>query len=298
MALNAPRKTSTIKLPQQVCAVDLFCGVGGKTHGFIKAGLPVAAGYDIDASCQYAYEHNNPGTKFIRKGVEELSAQELSECYPANAIKVLIGCAPCQPFSTYSYRYGAASSAGSEDNRWALLYSFIDLIKKVRPTVVSAENVPQLARLKHQVYLDFIKELGVLGYHVSESIVKCADYGVPQTRERLVVLASLNGSITLIPPTHKPEQYVSVKEAIGHLPRIEAGSKQNKKDALHISSKLSAQNLVRIQATPEGGGWQDWPMDIRLECHKKPTGLTYPSVYPQTLGERAHLSHLLCVCRY
>lgn len=264
----------------KIFAVDLFCGVGGKTHGFIKAGIPVVAGYDIDESCQYAYEYNNPGAKFFVRSIEALSAKEVLDRFPSDSFKVLIGCAPCQPFSTYSYRYGAANHKTIKtDERWSLLFSFLRIIQQVKPDIVSAENVPQLSRLKHEVYLDFINGLKNMGYTVTEQIVRCADYGVPQTRERLVVLASLHGQLSIMPPTHSVDKYINVSQAIGHLPAIEAGNQPNSTDPLHISSKLSALNLRRIKITPEGGGWQNWPNSLRSPCHKKLSGSTYPSVY-------------------
>jgi DNA (cytosine-5)-methyltransferase 1 len=275
-----PSSSRRVPREEKIAAVDLFCGVGGKTHGFINAGIPVVAGYDIDVTCQYAYENNNVGATFVCKGVEQLAPSELESWYPKGTIKVLIGCAPCQPFSTYSYRYATApGKRKSKDKRWALLYRFRDLIRAVRPEIVSAENVPELARLKHDVYVTFVKDLRDMGYHVTESIVRCAEYGVPQTRERLVLLASLRGPLNLIPATHQAENYTSVHDAIGHLPAIIAGGPSPANDPMHVSSRLSPLNLERIRSTPEGGGWPDWPEHLKLACHKRDSGATYPSVY-------------------
>jgi DNA (cytosine-5)-methyltransferase 1 len=269
---HGPRKS--------VVAVDLFCGVGGKTRGFIDAGIPVVAGIDVDEKCAYSYQFNNPGTVFVNKGVEEISKTELESFYPKNAVKVLIGCAPCQPFSSYSFRYGAAKSTSRDgDDRWGLLYAFRDRILDLLPEIVTAENVPEIFRLNHLVYRRFVEDLLANGYFVSQGIVKCADYGVPQTRERLVLLASRLGPISMIAPTHAPESYVTVRDAIGKLPKIEAGAIPKRRDALHRSSRLSNLNMERIKATAEGGGWQDWQDELKLACHKRASGATYPSVY-------------------
>lgn len=265
---------------KSVAAVDLFCGVGGKTRGFIDAGIPVVAGIDVDEKCAHSYEYNNPGAIFIHKGVEELSKAALEDLYPENSIKVLIGCAPCQPFSSYSFRYGAAKNMSRKgDDRWGLLYAFRDRILDLLPEIVTAENVPEIFRLNHLVYRRFVKDLIANGYSVSQGIVKCADYGVPQTRERLVLLASRLGPISMIAPTHTPENYVTVRNAIGAMPKIEAGAIPKRRDSLHRSSRLSELNMKRIKATAEGGGWQDWPEEMKLECHKRASGATYPSVY-------------------
>lgn len=273
MTLSSKKKPS-------IAAVDLFCGVGGKTHGFLKAGIPVIAGVDTDATCRFAYEANNPGATFICKSVEELTSEEVAAWYPKRAIRILIGCAPCQPFSTYSYRYREADGTrGKHDGRWMLLGAFGSLVRDLQPEIVSAENVPELSLQKHKVYSEFIGELEDGGYEVTAKVVKCADYGVPQTRERLVILASRLGPIELEPPTHSPDRYVTVRETIGGLPAIAAGDDPPEGDPLHQSSGLSPLNLRRIRATPPGGGWQDWPRSLQLECHKRETGKTYPSVY-------------------
>ena len=138
-----------------VTVLDLFCGVGGLTHGLQLAGLHVAAGFDIDSTCRYAYEHNNM-SEFVSCDITQLTADDLMAYYPEGDIKVLVGCAPCQPFSTYSYRY---NKHGRKDDKWKLLYNFADLIENVQPEIVSMENVPQLVHEK--VFSDFVTSLQI-----------------------------------------------------------------------------------------------------------------------------------------
>lgn len=253
-------------------AIDLFCGVGGLTHGIQKAGIEVVAGIDIDSSCQYAYETNNDAV-FINKGIEDICPSEIGGYYPDGSIKILMGCAPCQPFSNYSLRY---VKEGHKDDKWKLLYYFGELVEKVKPDIVSMENVPQLS--KEVVFEDFIHKLRELGYSVSWNIVNCADYGVPQNRIRLVLLASRYGDIELIPRMYDEKDYKTVKDAIGCLPHIKDGETSST-DILHRSSKLSTVNKNRIQQSKPGGTWQDWDPSLLLPCHKKATGKGYKSVY-------------------
>ena len=90
-------------MPAQV--VDLFCGIGGLSHGLALAGLNVVAGIDIDSSCQYAYEQNN-SAKFITADIASINNEEIKSLYTeANGLRILVGCAPCQPFSKYTKRY-------------------------------------------------------------------------------------------------------------------------------------------------------------------------------------------------
>lgn len=275
-AANLPES----RLENRIVAVDLFCGAGGKTHGFLRGGIEVAVGVDTDPTCRFPYEHNNAPAKFVEKSVAKLTPDEVAAWYPAGCTRVLIGCTPCQPFSIYSYRYGAADGKRrSRDKRWGLLHSFRALVEAITPDIVAVENVPELALMKHRVYHDFVGSLSRLGYHVFSRIVKCADYGVPQTRERLVVLASRLGAIELMPPTHPKDSHVTVREAISSLPQVTAGGPPPPSDSLHRACRLSPLNLRRIQATTEGGGWHEWPKKLRLACHQRDTGKTYPSVY-------------------
>lgn len=254
-------------------AVDLFCGVGGLTKGLEQAGINVIAGIDFEPSCQYAYEENN-NAKFIQKDITKVTSEELKQLYPDDIdIHILAGCAPCQPFSKYTQRY---RKDGYKDEKWRLLYSFGQLAKEIRPEIVAMENVPELE--KTPVFSDFIGELKESGYHIFHQVVFCPDYGVPQNRKRLILLASLLGEIVLIPKTHTPNTYVTVRDAIGDLPPLVAGS-TDPNDLLHSATQLSEKNLKRIRQSVPGGTWRDWDIELQLKCHKKRTGKTYPSVY-------------------
>lgn len=260
-----------------ISAIDLFCGAGGLTHGLIKAKINVVAGFDIEEACRYPYEKNNSGAKFFKKDVAEIDSKELADLFPKGHIKLLAGCAPCQPFSTYSQGKNA-----KEDKRWPLLYAFSKLIREIQPELVTMENVPDVT--KHKVYHDFVKELEELGYNVCANKVYCPDYGLPQTRKRHVLLASKIGKINLIPPTYKPEKYKTVESTIGHLPAIKAGE-QHPKDPLHVAAGLSELNLTRIKHSKPGGTWKDWPKELIAECHKRDSGKTYGGVYARMKGD-------------
>ncbi|MCF6458732.1 DNA (cytosine-5-)-methyltransferase [Pseudoalteromonas sp. MMG024] len=258
-------------MTKRIVAVDLFCGVGGLTHGLLQSQIDVVAGFDIEEKCKYPYERNNTGAKFYLKDVAELSGEELKKLYPKGAIKLLAGCAPCQPFSKYSHGRDVKN-----DKKWPLLYEFSRLIREVEPELVTMENVPDV--IKHEVYSDFVLELKNQGYSVWAKKVYCPDYGLPQVRKRHVLLASKIGDISLLAPTHESESYVSVQEAIGNLPRLNAGE-QCQTDPLHRCASLSKVNLKRIRYSKPGGSWRDWPVELRAKCHQKESGNTYSGVY-------------------
>lgn len=260
--------------------VDMFCGVGGLTHGFVKAGFNVVAGYDIDKSCKYAFEENNKGAKYITKDIKDVTGEELNSFFDSKK-RILVGCAPCQPFSLYTNKNKISKKIDDEnvEGKWALLYSFARLIQETDAQIVSMENVPQLAKFNEgKILNDFISVLESMNYTVEWSVVNAQDYGVPQRRKRLILLASKLGKISLIPPTHNKTNYVTVRKAIGTLPKIEDGV-YDKKDSLHYARKLGDLNKRRIQATREGGFWREWPEDLKLACHKKEGGASFRSVY-------------------
>lgn len=267
---------SSKKINSSNCeVVDLFCGIGGLSYGMKSIGFKILAGYDLDKTCQYAYETNTEG-KFFYRDIRTVKGSEIKRLYSRkkNVIKILAGCAPCQPFSSYAYK-----NKQKDPNKYDLLYEFGRLVKEVHPDIVTMENVPSIAKFKlKSVLADFVDLLKSEHYNVSYSVVYCPNYGVPQTRKRLVLLASRLGEIELIPPTHKKEDYVTVRDTIGHLPKLNAGE-INAEDPLHRSTALTAINLKRIKSTPEGGGWHDWPEELVLDCHKKKAGKTYGSVY-------------------
>ena len=254
---------------RKIYAIDLFCGAGGLTHGLARAGIEVRLGVDIDPSCEYPYTANND-SKFLLKPVEEVKGRDILRYYRKNGITLLAGCAPCQTFSTYNQK------ATASDKRWWLLDHFARLIREVSPDLVTMENVP---RLKEQdVFGSFVRNLENNGYSVTHKVVACEEYGIPQHRKRLVLLASKFGDIDLVPPGELGTSKFTVKKAIGDLPPLEAGA-SDPNDPLHCSSSLSDLNMQRIKASRPGGSWRDWPKELVAECHQKKSGKTYPSVY-------------------
>ena len=252
-----------------ISTVDLFCGAGGLTYGFEQAGLPVKAGYDIDPACKFAYEYNT-NAEFILEDVERVHGSDLDRHFSGSSIKVLAGCAPCQPFSSYSRRYA------DKQSRWKLLRDFARLVLECQPEIVSMENVLQVKH--HPVFHEFTQQLKKLDYLLEVYEVNCLEYGIPQSRKRLILLASKLGKINLVEPTHSANKYNTVRHTIQNLEPLVAGQ-SSKIDRLHQCSKLSPLNLKRIRASKPGGTWRDWSKDLIAKCHTKETGKTYSAVY-------------------
>jgi DNA (cytosine-5)-methyltransferase 1 len=257
----------TSPLPN-VTGVDLFCGVGGLTHGLQRSGVDMVAGIDIDPDCSYPYVQNN-GAIFVERDIATTQADEIASYLPSNSLTLLAGCAPCQPFSTYS----RSGRGRRHDAQWPLVLTFGRLVQELQPDLVTMENVPQL--LGDPVFNGFLRSLS--GYHIRWSVVECASLGIPQTRKRVVLLASRLGDKCLDLAVEQCQRR-SVRDAIGSLPSIRAGDRLAQ-DPLHTSSKLSPLNMKRIRASRPGGTWRDWPVSLQAACHRRATGGTYPSVY-------------------
>ena len=256
----------------KINAIDLFCGIGGLTYGVQKAGINVVAGFDFEASCQFAYEKNNNAI-FVHRDIKELKDDELSSYFPEDTdIKVMIGCAPCQPFSAYSHRY---KNSESKKEKMDLLDYFGKQMKLVKPDIVSMENVPQL--VKEPIFERFLETLVNEGYYFEYKIAFAPAYGVPQNRKRLLLLASKFGEIHFEKELTQ-DDYPTVRDAISELPKIEAGE-VDPSDFLHRSRKLSNLNLERIKSSKPGGTWRDWDESLLPNCYRKKTGATFGSVY-------------------
>jgi DNA (cytosine-5)-methyltransferase 1 len=264
-----------IQTQPKVAAVDLFCGVGGLTHGLVRGGIDVRAGIDVDSTCRYPYEANNKTAKFLEFDVASMSADVIVPYLFGANYTLLAGCAPCQPFSSYSQGGRASSSpAGTKGNGdWKLVAKFGVLVEETQPDLVTMENVSQLAG--HPVFKKFLKSLR--GYHVWWNVVECSTLGVPQSRRRLVLMASKLGELQ-ISSSIDEKSIRTVRQTIGRLPQIAAGQ-QDPTDQLHFAPNLSAKNMERIKASIPGGTWRDWPPSLQADCHRKFSGATYPSVY-------------------
>ena len=259
----------------------MFCGAGGLTRGLLDAGISVTAGYDVDEACRFPYGHNNRPAKFHNVSVTDLTADVLARHYPKGHVRILVGCAPCQTFSKYTQGLD-----NDKDPKWTLLDQFSRLVRELKPEIVSMENVPELQR--HPVFDRFLATLRQVGFHFIEDparrIVYCPDFGVPQHRRRLVLVASRLGPIELLPPTHTGTRQCTVRDVLSRFPRLNAGE-ICAADPLHRASELSPLNFLRIRHSRPGGTWHDWPRSLRADCHKDESGDGYSSVYGRMTWE-------------
>ena len=245
-------------------AIDVFCGIGGLTYGLRSAGLDVVLGVDTDGSCRYAYEANNDGAVFLETDVRDVHFADIESFFEDSEITALVGCAPCQPFSSHTRRN---TTAGDDCE---LVDEFARLVGEGLPHLVSMENVPGLA--KHSTFSNFLNLLRDLDYHVDHGVIDFHEYGVPQHRRRLVMVASRLGPVALPKQTNDIGKVV---DFIADLHPIEAGQTWTE-DPAHTTLPLSPTNLKRIRQSKPGGTWNDWDEELVNPCHKR---AHYPAPY-------------------
>ena len=259
-----------MQLDTKPVAVDLFCGAGGLSYGMKRSGIDIAAGVDADPACRHPFSANVEAA-FHERDIDTVTPDFVSSLFPDHGVRILAGCAPCQPYSPYAHKNSA------KDQRWRLLAKFGELVRELEPDIVTMENVPHIQN--HDVFGEFLQTLRDSGYaEPFRAVIHCAHYGVPQSRKRLVVLASRFGEIGMIKPSHKETNFRTVRRAIGGLKPIDAGS-AHPRDQLHKASGLSPKNLSRIRSSQPGGTWRDWEEDLRADCHTRKSGETFGSVY-------------------
>jgi len=250
---------------------DFFSGCGGTSRGFTQAGLEPVFALDFDSDAACTFKRNFPNTVVEKRDIRRLHTKSISDLiFAQNGSPILFcGCAPCQPFTKQN------TEKAVKDDRVPLINSFARFVEHYRPEYVFIENVPGMQKVKAKSPFDaFCKRLTKLGYSIATGIVAAQDYGVPQRRRRLVLLASRVGDVDIPSPTHGPEagrDYSTVREWISHFPPIQAGE-EHPEIFNHRAARLAPVNLERIQATPPEGDRSSWPKRLKLDCHKKYNG--------------------------
>jgi DNA (cytosine-5)-methyltransferase 1 len=247
---------------------DFFSGCGGTSAGLRSAGMDIVLGIDSDADAAATYKANFPEAGFLSADLTKTRSNKLKSYVDSckGHATLFCGCAPCQPFSKQN------GSRDEKDSRSSLLSHFGRFVRYYKPDFILVENVPGIQNVtEHCSPLgDFVRLLEKLKYRHIVNVVDCRDYGVPQTRKRLVLIASRVGPLSFPEKTHGEGTnlpYSTVWQWIKSFPRIMAGQ-ECKTVANHRAAKLSKENLRRIRATPPGGSRSDWPRKLMLDCHK------------------------------
>ena len=260
----------------QIVGLDLFSGCGGVSRGFIDAGIEVRLGVDHLQDVKETYEKNNNAELHVCDIKSLKSSCIASKLNIKNFEQLVISsCAPCQPFSLKNSKRVAN---GFDDPRADLGFELIRIIKEldsinIKTSGVFIENVPDYS--KSPVWNLIKCELLELGFSLACSVINCADYGVPQSRNRFIALGVRSHKYLVYPEhTHGKGRlpYRTVREAFVGLNKISAGDSCSLMPN-HRARDLTEINRKRIISVPHDGGSRDsFPEDLVLECHKKCNG--------------------------
>ena len=277
-------------------AIDLFCGAGGLSLGLEQSNITVPLGVEINAIAAQTYTNNLNGN-VLQDDIRNITGHEILERLnlQVGELFLLAGCPPCQTFSSLQ------KDDVTNDARNNLIFEYTRLIRETRPLFILMENVPGLAngRVK-QIFAQALAELEP-SYHVLYDVLNCADYGVPQTRKRLVLHGIRNDvyqlliqnqpnfKISLPSKTHTndPQQnpnllpWVTAGQALQNnaLPAINAGQPAPVGYPNHETNGLAEINIQRIQYIRTHGGSRNClPPHLQLPCHQR-NNVGYSGVY-------------------
>ncbi len=252
--------------------VDLFCGCGGVTRGFLDAGIKVKLGVDLEPAFKATYKKNNQA-EYLSGDIRKLTGAEVLSRIGLTGLESLVisSCSPCQPFSLKNAKRTVSDKV---DPRADLGFELVRIIGEMRglgvsPAALFLENVPEFG--KSPIWAQIRKDLFRLGFSVVQKVINCAEYGVPQSRRRFIAVALDGWSFVSFPaPTHGPGSlpFVTVRDAFQGLPSIDAGE-ECKKTPNHRARDLTEINLARIKSVPlDGGSRASFPPELVLDCHR------------------------------
>lgn len=307
MALT--HKQATLTPSPSFLAVDFFCGAGGTTRGLIDAGGYVIAGIDNNSKCQRTYVENNSNfsidycpPRFLdrdvfptdesypsgQQGQLKAELEELISYYKSKvkSTPLLFSiCAPCQPFTKLARSELTKERKEGRKRDKNLLMECTKFIEQFLPELILCENVAGIKDPRYgNVWQDFMASLDDLGYASGSKVVCTSQFGIPQYRKRSILIAvrkdlvrserfaDLMETELLVPESDPDTLPVSVRQAIDHLPPIEAGE-NHEEVPNHKARALSDLNFKRLSSAMPGQSnaymEQTEFGDLSLACHRK-----------------------------
>ncbi len=272
--------------------IDFFSGAGGTSLGFAALNSVIPAfkmlgGCDVNEMSAMTYSHNF-GTPLIHEDITNLAFANGALTtlldmigYDKNKPTVMIGCAPCQGFSSHRKKHWNEE----DDIRNSLIMAFAEIVKKVQPDVILMENVPEFLSTRYWKYFSAAKKTyEEMGYIVKANIYNAAAFGVPQERFRSIIIG-MKKNFVLPSGYLKSSEYRTVRDAIGHLPSVEAGV-ADPHDAMHKSAAHKKSTIEVIQKVPHNGG--NRPAGVGPKCLDKTKG--FSDVYGRLFWDKPSIT--------
>ncbi|MDR9506932.1 DNA cytosine methyltransferase [Brevibacillus agri] len=293
--------------------IDLFSGCGGLSYGFELAGYRTLLGLDNDKAALKSFEYNHKSAKTICGDITQITTEEILEKVNHQRIDVIVGGPPCQGMSLSGPRK-------FHDPRNKLYLSYIRIVSEIQPKAFVIENVPGLVSLyKGAIKDSILEEFARLGYSVSYQILNAADYGVPQTRKRVIFVGIKNPKINyqFPSPTHLFEhEWVTSEQAVSDLPLLDDSlgeeiqeyasepmnefqlyCRQNSHHVRnHIATNHSEITKKIIAMVPDGGNYKDLPEEYRGTRNFNVAWTRYHSKKPALTIDTGHRHHFHFKC--
>ena len=259
-------------MADKINVLDLFCGCGGLSLGFEKAGYDVLLGIDFWKDALVTFRANHKGAVGLQADLANLDPADTVPLLNGRKVDVIIGGPPCQGFSIAGKRI-------VDDDRNKLYKSFVRMVKFYHPRAFVMENVPNILSMGEGLIREaIVKDFSELGYNVSYKVLLASDYGVPQNRRRAVFVGLLDGVFDFDIP--KTDHIVTTKEAISDLTEdsIDDGSAypvppqseyqklmRANSDAVynHKTTVHNERTVQIISMVPDGGNYKDLPEELQ-----------------------------------
>lgn len=283
--------------------IDFFCGCGGLSYGFEKAGYNILLGIDNDAMALKTFELNHTGSKTICGDITKITYKEhIKKTIGEKKVDLIVGGPPCQGMSLSGPRK-------FDDPRNKLYLSYIRLVAEIKPRAFIIENVPGLVSLfKGEIKDSIIEKLSNLGYKVNHEIMLASDYGVPQNRKRVVFVGVRDGKFVF---QKKLKEIITCEMALSDLPPLVetlgessmqyASAPQNSYQSLMRENSLQVQNHVAaahsekikhiISLVPDGGNYKNLPEEYKSTRNFHVAWTRFNSQKPAPTIDTGHRHH-------
>ena len=253
-------------------AIDLFCGAGGLSTGLEKSGIKILGAVEIDNNASLTYKANHPQTMVFEQDIQNLSGADILSKLQVEELDLVVGCPPCQGFSSLTFKNK------KEDERNLLVLEFLRIVREIKPKAVMLENVPGLIGHGNKLFSLLYNGLSDMGYLIDYKILQVADYGVPQKRRRLVLLAGHGFKIQIPNPTNSEKgdnglpSWKTLYDAIGKFtpPSFVSEIKGRSYASLnwHVARDMKEINKKRLACLKAGDARYEIPEELRPNCHK------------------------------